>query len=387
MAATAGRHERRADARLHAPSRSAPRASTPSTRGQSAMTANPLLETWDAPGALPPFDRVRAEHFIPAFETALAAHDAEIAAIANDADQPSFDNTVAALDRTGRALSRIELLFWNLASSETSPALQAAELEMSPRLAAHHNATLLNAALFARIDALHGRRAELALGAEQAKLLERVHLDFVLAGARLAPAVKARLGEIVERLATLSTKFSQNVLADEAAYELVLKDEHDLAGLPDELRAAAHEAAIERGKQDAWMITLSRSLVVPFLTFSDRRDLREQAFLAWTQRGEHDGATDNRPIAREILALRFEQAQLHGYETYADFALVDRMAATPAAVAGLLDRVWAPAKRKALQERDALSALALSRGEKLEIEPWDWRYYAEKVRKARYDFD
>jgi peptidyl-dipeptidase Dcp len=351
------------------------------------MTTNPLLQSWDAPDALPPFDRVRAEHFVPAFQSALAAHDAEIAAIANNADAPTFDNTIAALDKAGRALSRIELLFWNLTSSETSEALRAVELAMSPRLAAHHNATLLNGALFARIDVLHRRRSDLGLSAEQAKLLDRVHLDFTLAGARLAPEAKARLCEIVERLATLSTQFSQHVLADEAAYELVLRDERDLAGLPDLLRHAAREAAIERGKPDAWVITLSRSLIMPFLTFCDRRDLREQAFLAWTRRGENDAAHDNRPIAREILALRHEQATLHGHKTYADYALVDRMAGTPAAVAGLLDRVWDPAKAKALQERDALRALALSRGENLQIEPWDWRYYAEKVRKARYDFD
>ena len=351
------------------------------------MTANPLLESWDAPDALPPFDRVRPEHFTPAFETAIAAHDAERIAIAGNADAPTFDNTVAALDRAARMLTRIANLFWNLAASHTSPELQAVERAMSPRLAAHHNATYLNGPLFARIDALHQRRAELGLSAEQAKLLDRTHLDFTLSGARLKPEAKARVAAIVERLAALSTQFSQNVLADEAAYELVLKDERDLAGLPDLVRAAAHEAAIERGKPDVWIITLSRSLIVPFLTFSDRRDLREQAFKAWTRRGENDGAHDNRPIAREILALRRELATLHGHRTYADYALVDRMAGTAAAVAKLLDRVWGPAKTKALQERDALKALALSRGENIQIEPWDWRYYAEKVRKARYDFD
>jgi len=350
-------------------------------------TPNPLLQPWDAPGVLPPFETVRAEHFAPAFDQALAAHDAEIAAIAANPAAPTFDNAVAALDRSGRMLSRIELLFWNLAASQTSPALQAVEREMSGRLAAHHNATLQNGALFARIDALHGRRAELGLTAEQTTLLERVHLDFTLAGARLDAPAKARLGEIVEALASLSTQFSQNVLADEAAYELVLREERDLAGLPEQLRHAAREAAIERGKPDAWVITLSRSLIVPFLTFSDRRDLREQAFRAWTRRGENDGPTDNRPIARRIVALRHEQAKLHGHATYAEYALQDRMAGTPAAVAGLLERVWGPAKARAGKEHDALRALALSRGEHLEIEPWDWRYYAEKVRKARYDFD
>ncbi len=348
--------------------------------------SNPLLRAWDAPHELPPFAEARPEHFAPAFAHAISAHAVEVAAIARNTAAPTFENTIAALDASGRALSRIELLFWNLSSSETSPALQAVERDWSPKLAAHHNAIYLDAALFARVDELHRRRAEQALAPEAARLLDRVHLDFTLSGARLLPAAKARMAGIVQRLATLSTQFSQNVLADESAYELVLA-ERDLAGLPENVRTAAREAARERGKPDAWVITLSRSLIVPFLTFSDRRDLREQAFKAWTRRGESAGAHDNRPVAREILALRHEQATLHGYKTYGDYALVDRMAGTPAAVAGLLEKVWGPAKAKALQERDALKALALSRGESLDIEPWDWRYYAEKVRKARYDFD
>jgi peptidyl-dipeptidase Dcp len=353
----------------------------------SAPTANPLLQAWDTPYGLPPFERVSAEHFTPAFDVALSRHDVEIDAIANNAAPPSFDNTIAALDRSGRDLVRVALLFQNLAASETSSALQAVEREMSPRLAAHHSAIYLNARLFARVDALHGRRTDLALDAEQLRLLDRVHLDFVLAGARLSAAAKTRMAEIVERLAKLTTQFTQNVLADESSYELVLEDERELAGLPGLVRAAAREAARERGKPNAWAITLSRSLVMPFLTFSDRRDLRERAFKAWTRRGENDGNHDNRPIAREILTLRTEQARFHGYAHYADYALVDRMAGTPSAVLELLARVWEPAKAKAAEECDALRAMALSRGENLQIEPWDWRYYAEKVRKARYDFD
>jgi peptidyl-dipeptidase Dcp len=351
------------------------------------MTDNPLLQPWTTPFGLPPFADVRAAHFAPAFDVAVRAHDQEISAIADNRDAPTFDNTIAALDRSGGALSRIELLFYNLAASETSPALQAVEREMAPRLAAHYNTLYLNRKLFDRIEQLHQRRTDLALGAEALKLLERVHLDFVFAGARLAEPAKARMAEILERLAALTTQFSQNVLADESEYELVLRDERDLAGLPDQVRTAAREAARERGKVDAWVITLNRSLIVPFLTFSDRRDLRETAFKAWTRRGENDGKSDNRAIAREMLALRHEQARLQGYGSYADYALVDRMAGTPGAVAQLLAKVWEPAKAKAAAERDALRALALSRGENLQIEPWDWRYYAEKVRKARYDFD
>ena len=258
---------------------------------------------------------------------------------------------------------------------------------MSPRLAAHYSAVYLDAALFARIDEVHRRRDELALTAEQMQLLRRVHLDFERAGARLPETAKARSAAIVERLATLSTRFSQNVLADEASYRMLLADERDLAGLPEDLRAAARAAARQRGVNDGALITLSRSLIAPFLTFSERRDLREQAFKAWTRRGENDGEHDNRPVAREILALRNELARLHGYPNYADYALVDRMAGTPAAVAQLLAKVWEPAKARAADECAALRAMALAHGESHPIEPWDWRYYAEKVRTARYGFD
>jgi peptidyl-dipeptidase Dcp len=348
---------------------------------------NPLLLEWATPYGLPPFEAVRAEHFAPAFDRALAQHQDEIRTIAEQTDAPSFDNTVAAFDASGRLLTRIGQLFHNLCSSETSPELQAVERTMAPRLAAHHSAIYLNETLFARIDALNAKRDTLGLAPEARRLLERVHLDFVLAGARLAGTARQRFAAIVERLAQLQTAYSQNVLHDESNWALWLDGERDLAGLPPFLRAAAREAAQQHGRTDAWAITLSRSLVAPFLTFSDRRDLREQAFKAWMSRGEHEGEHDNRPTAREILALRQEQARLMGYPTYADYALVDRMARTPAAVARLLEQVWTPAKKRAVEERDALLAMAASRGEPATIEPWDWRFYAEKVRQARYAVD
>ncbi|HQR76591.1 MAG TPA: M3 family metallopeptidase [Burkholderiaceae bacterium] len=350
-------------------------------------TENPLLSEWKTPYGLPPFAAVRAEHFIPAFEVALQRHITEVEQIAANPEAATFDNTVAAFDASGRLLARISHLFHNLCSSETSPALQAVERTMAPRLAAHQNAIYLNAALFARIDSLHACRDGLGLAPEARRLLERVHLDFVLAGARLDERAKLRFAAVSERLAELQTTFSQNVLHDESTWVLWLADERDLAGLPTFVRAAAREAAEQRGRSDAWAITLSRSLVAPFLTYSDRRDLREHAFKAWTQRGEHAGEHDNRPVAREILALRHEQARLMGYASYAEYALVDRMAGTPAAVARLLEQVWTPAKKRAAEERDALAALAASRGETITIEPWDWRYYAEKVRQVRYAVD
>ncbi len=350
-------------------------------------TPNPLLQPWTAPHGLPPFQSIQAAHFAPAFDAALAEHLADIARISESPQPPSFENTIAALDRSGRALDRIAALFYNLTASETSPTLQAVERDMAPRLAAHNNAVYTNSALFARIDALHEQRGTLELNAEQRRVLERVHFDFVRAGARLAPAAQERYGQIMQRLAELTTRFGQNVLADEAAYRLVLRDEADMAGLPDFVRASARQAAAERGMSEAGVITLSRSHIVPFLTFSQRRDLREQAWRAWTTRGEHDGEHDNRPVAREILSLRNEQARLHGYAAFADYALADTMAKTQQAVAELLQQVWGPAKARAEEEREALAALALSHGETLTIEAWDWRFYAEKVRQARYDID
>jgi peptidyl-dipeptidase Dcp len=348
---------------------------------------NPLLQPWQTPYGLPPFDRLEAEHYLPAFLHAMHTHRAEVKAIAEGSDAPSFGNTIAALDKSGQDLHRLERLFFNLTASETSDDLQAIERDISPQLAAHRSAIAMDSNLFARVDAVNDRRDELPAGGEERRLTERIHLDLVREGARLSPAAKARYAAIVERLASLTTQFMQNVLADEAAYRLPLASEDDFAGLPDYLREAAREAAQERGVDTPGIITLSRSLIVPFLTYSDRRDLREQAYKAWTTRGEHDGPHDNRPIAREILALRNEQARLHGYRHYAEYALADRMAGTPDAVAQLLRQVWEPAKARAAAERDALAALAKEQGATHAIEPWDWRYYAEKVRKARYQLD
>ncbi len=353
----------------------------------AALHDNPLLQEWNTPFGLPPFARIRVEHFLPAFERAFAEHDGEIAAIRDAAAPPAFDNTIAALDRSGRLLGRISRLFFNLAASETSAALQEVERAVAPLLARHRSAVLLDAALYARIDAVHAQRAQLAPGAEELRLVERMHLDFTRAGAALPPPARERLAAINAELATLSTRFAQNVLADEAAFALVLREPAELAGLPADVLAAARSAALERGLADAWAITLSRSLIVPFLTYSDRRDLRERAFRAWTCRGEHAGAHDNRPVIAAILELRAELARLHGCASYADYALGDRMARTPEAVRRLLEAVWGPARAKAANEAARLAGLARASGCSDPIAPWDWRYWAEKVRAAHFGFD
>ena len=352
----------------------------------ASSVANPLLAPWPTPFGIPPFAEIKPEHFRTAFEQALAGHRAEIDEIAADTAPPSFENTIVALENAGRALDRVSAVFWNLAGAHTNDALQAIEREISPKLAQHWNAITSNAALFARIDAVMQAAETADLDAEQKRVLERTHLAFVRAGARLGPEEKKRLGEILERLATLGTRFSQNVLADEKSYELPLGDE-DLVGLPEFLINAARRTAEERGSPAKYVITLSRSLIEPFLTFSPRRDLREQAFKAWTSRGENGGATDNRAIIAEMLKLRRERARLLGYETFADYKLDNTMAKTATSVRALLNEVWPAAKARAFEEREKLQAIAQREGANITIEPWDWRYYAEKVRKAEYDLD
>jgi peptidyl-dipeptidase Dcp len=347
---------------------------------------NPLLAEFTGAFGLPPFAALSPELFGPAFEAALARHRAEIDAIAGDAAPASFDNTIAALERSGRLLDRVSAVFWLLAGADTGDAIEAIEREISPLLARHSNQLYLNAALFGRIDDLFRRCDSLGLDPEQARVLERYHTRFVRAGAGLAKAAQERLAAINERLASLGTQFGQNVLADEKSYALIL-DEADLAGLPDFARTAAAAAAAERGHPDKFAITLARSSVETFLQFSARRDLREKVFAAWIGRGESGGPSDNRGIVAEIVALRAERAKLLGYDTYADYRLADQMAKTPQAARGLLEQVWGRARARALAERGDLQALIAADGGNFALAAWDWRYYSEKLRKARYDLD
>ncbi len=353
----------------------------------TVAAANPLLGAWDTPQGLPPFAEIGVEHFEPALREAMAAQRAELAAIAGNAAPPDFDNTVAAFDRSGRLLARVSAVFYNLTSSATSPALQAVQRAMAAPMAAHSNAVYTDAALFARLDALHARRDALGLAPEALRLLERLHLDFVRAGARLAPEARERYGQIMQALATLTTRFGQNVLHDESSWHLPLGGEADMEGLPAFVRDAARQAAAERGLPGP-AITLARSLVVPFLTFSSRRDLREAAWRAWTGRGEHDGEHDNREVVREILRLRHEQARLHGRRSYAEHALADTMAGRREAVQALLDEVWPRALAAVARERAELLQVMAEEGHAGEaIEPWDWRFWAEKVRQRHYALD
>lgn len=353
---------------------------------------NPLLVDWPAPFGLPDFAALQPGHFMPALREAMRQHLAELDEIAHHPAPPDFDNTVAALDRSGALLYRIDAVLGNLTASHSTPELQAVQREAAAPLAAHDSAVKMHPGVFARLDALHARRSQLALTAEQQRLLERLHTDAVRAGARLGPAQQDAYALLMQELAELSTRFAQNVLADESDFQLPLQGEADLAGLPGFVRVAARQAAAERGLGEAvHVITLNRSLIEPFLTFSERRDLREVAWRAWVGRGEHDGPTDNREVARRILQLRRQLAEAHGQACYADHALADTMAQNQTAVRGLLDEVWRRALPAAEREKQALLAMMRSHGQvgddAGELAAWDWRYWSEKVRKARYDVD
>ena len=347
---------------------------------------NPFFEDWTAPFAAPPLDRIKPEHFVPAYDRALAEHTAEIAAIAANPAPPSFDNVVLALEKSGRLLTRVEGVFYNLTSAATDEVLQTIELEMAPRLSAHWSAISMHPVLFARLDAIHQKRDTLGLDAQSLKVLERYHLDFVRAGAQLNGEDRDRLAAIAQRLAVLGTQFSQNVLGDEEAWILPLS-EAQMAGIPASMRDAA-AAKAQALKMDApFAVTLSRSSVEPFLQYAQDRVLREQLYRAWISRGDNANAHDNNGIIAETLALRAERATLLGYENFAAFKLADSMAGTPAKARALLEDVWAPARLRALEERDALQDLIAREGGNFRLAPWDWRYYAEKLRREKYDFD
>jgi peptidyl-dipeptidase Dcp len=354
------------------------------TRTETAE--NPFFAVLTTPEGVVPFDRIKPEHFRQAYERALAEHETEISAIAADPTPPSFANTIAAMENSGRALSRVSNVFHVLVGAHSNDALLEIEREIAPQIARHWNKIQTNAALFQRIDVLAKRAETLDLNAEQKRVLERYHITFRRAGAGLDDAAKKRLAEIIERLAALGTAFSQNLLADEQAFALSLHHEAELAGLPDFMHEAMKAEAAERGL-DGYAVTLSRSYVEPFLQFSDRRDLREKVFRGFIMRGDNSGATDNKAIIAETVRLRAERARLLGYADFAHYRLDDAMAKTPEAVRDLLDTVWVRARQKALADRDDLQALAQEEGGNFKLAPWDWRYYAEKLRQKRCDFD
>jgi peptidyl-dipeptidase Dcp len=348
---------------------------------------NPLLAEWTGPyGGVPPFDQVRIEHFKPAMEAAMAQELAEVERIANNPQPATFENTIAALERTGRVTSRVGTVYGIWSGNMSTPEFQAVEREMAPRLAAYSDQITQNAALFRRIEAVYNSPQKSSWTPEQQRLAWRYYTNFVRAGAQLDAAKKARMSEINQRLAQLYTNFGQNVLKDENEQTVVIENEADLAGLPQSLRDAAAAAAASRGMQGKWVITNTRSSTDPFLTYSDRRDLRERVWRMFVNRGDA-GATDNNAIISEILKLRAERANLLGYPTHAHWRLENAMAGTPEKAMELMEAVWTPAVARVRQEVADMQQVANAENAGITIEPWDYRYYMEKVRKARYDLD
>ncbi|OAN86186.1 M3 family metallopeptidase [Sulfitobacter geojensis] len=346
---------------------------------------NPLLAHWATPFEIAPFDRISDDDFAPALDEALNAHNAEIDAIASNPEAPSFANTIEALEAVGEALNKVLSVFFTVAGADSNPTREALQRDFSPKLAAHFAEISGNKALFARIAAVWEARDTLDLTDEQARILMIAHRDAVRSGAALVGDQEKRMKEIKGRLAVLGTQFTQNLLADEREWFMTLAEE-DLEGLPEFVVSAAHAAGKEKDAGGP-VVTLSRSLIVPFLQFSPRRDLREKAFRAWEARGANGGETDNRAIAAETLALREERAQLLGYENFARFKLETEMAKTPDAVRKLLMEVWEPAKAQANADAEVLTEMMHADGVNGDLAPWDWRYYAEKRRAAEHDLD
>ena len=346
---------------------------------------NPLLQKWSTPFEMPPFEDIKAAHFPEAFNQALTNHQDEIQAIASQTQAPSFQNTLLALEASGELLNQTSAIFFNLSASHTSPEIQAIERDISPKLAAHSAAMFLNAPLFERINKIHQERTKLGLDAESIRLIERYHLDFVRAGANLKNKDRQSFAHYSEKLASCFTQFSQNVLADEAAFCMVLTEADQLKGLPDFVKSAAKQLAKERGleQHNAHAFTLSRSSITPFMTFSERRDLRESMWGAWCKRGENPGAHNNENVMKEILKIRLAQARLLGYTNFSEYALADTMAGSAANARDLLMRVWTPARLRAVQEREDLKMLSgLS-----DLAAWDWHFWTERVRKEKFDLN
>jgi peptidyl-dipeptidase Dcp len=349
---------------------------------------NPLLMKWEGPhGGVPPFDRVQIPLFKPALEAAMAEQLAEVDTIAKNSAAPDFENTITALERAGKTLDRVTTVYAVWGSTMASPEYQAVQREMAPRLAAFNDQITQNEALFKRIEAVYNSPAKARLTPEQQRLAWLYYTNFVRAGARLSLEAKKRLSQINQQLAGLFTKFSQNVLAEETDQFIVLKSEEDLAGLPQSLRDAARTAAEAKKQPGAWVIMNTRSSIDPFLTYSDRRDLREKAWRMFVNRGDNGGEHDNNAIITEILQLRAERAKLLGYKTHAHWRLENSMAKTPERALELMEAVWKPSVARVHEEVADMQALADKEGAKIKIEPWDYRYYMEKVRKAKYDLD
>ena len=354
---------------------------------RAAVAGNPFFAPYQTPFDVPPFDRILPEHFVPAFDEAMAEQRAAIAAIVADPAAPTFDNTILALDLSGERLGEVSRVFFALGGSNTNDELQAIQKEVSPKLAAHRDAIQLDPGLFARVQALHEQREDLGLNPEQLFLLEQLYRQYVRNGALLGEAEQGRLKEINRRLSELQVQFSQNLLAETNGYTMVVRDEADLAGLPSAVVETAAAAAVRAGHEGAWVFTTHKPSMLPYLTYGPNRELRRELYTAYTRRGNNGNEHDNTAVLAEVVNLRVEKARLLGFETYAHYVLESRMARTPEMVYELLDRLWDASLPVARREVAEMQGIIDRSGGGFTLAPWDWWFYAEKVRKERYDLD
>ena len=347
---------------------------------------NPFFAEWNTPYGVPPFDRIAPEHFLPALERGMSLHDAEIDAITSDNDAPTFENVILAYDRSGRMLAQTELIFGMLCAAENTPEMQALQERVMPLLAAHADKILLNEKLFERVKAVYDRRGALELDAEQSRLLEKTYRDFVRAGALLDAEQKARLKAINGELSLAAVKFGQNILAENGNYALVLESA-DLDGIPSNVRDQAREKAEATGKKGKYVFTLHKPSLIPFLTYSQKRELREEIYKAYLNRCNNGDEYDNKQLINDFIRLRTEKAHLLGYPSYADYVVADEMAGTTDAVYKLLNEIWTPALERAKGELAEMEELFRKDHPDGEFASWDWWYYAEKVRKQKYQLE
>ena len=351
------------------------------------MKNNPLLQEYDTPFQTPPFDKIKTEHFMPAIREAMEQNRAEIDAIVNNREEPTFENTIAAYDRAGDLLSRVTAAFFTLNRSDTNEELQALAREITPELTKHRNEIQLNPVLFERIQCLYQKRDSLNLDAQQLRTLEKYYDDFVRGGAALSDEDKETLKDINTQLSNLSLEYGQNLLAETNDFKMVVDNVDDLVGLPESNIRAAASLAASLGMEGKFVFTPNKPSWIPFLQYVHNRDLREKLYKGYYMRGDNNNANDNKEIIKQIVNLRVRRAKLLGFDTYADFVLVNNMAKTPEAVFSFLERVWEPALRVAKEELAAMQKIADREGAGFKLESWDWWYYAEKLRKEKYDLD
>ncbi|RZS98681.1 M3 family metallopeptidase [Cecembia calidifontis] len=357
------------------------------TGEQQSESMNPFFEAYNTPFEVPPFDKIKNEHFAPALREGMRLHQEEIDAIVNNPEEPTFSNTIEAMENSGELLARVSIVFSNLNSANTNDELQAIAREMAPELSKHSDNINLNEKLFQRVKHVWENKDTYGLNAEQHKLLEKSYKAFVRNGANLNESDKEKLREINSKLSVLSLQFGQNVLAETNAYKLFIDNEADLSGLPQELRDVAFQDAETAGEEDKWLFTLQNPSVMPFLQYADNRELRKQIWEAYKNRGDQANDKNNNEILMEMANLRLQKANLLGYATHADYVLEESMAKNADNVYKLLNQLWTPALAKAKQERDEMQAMIAAEGKDFKLEPWDWRYYEEKLRKQKFDLD